>query len=389
MPRCAEGADSLSVATILRDHVASLRLSPEQGKAAAHIMACRTGRLGGHFAVCDRCGSKHFAYDSCRDRHCPRCGGLDQAIWAEAQLQHLLPVSYYHLVPTVPLSLRPFFRGEGRAHAFDALFAAVSETILEVAERMGVCLGVLAVLHTWTQLLGDHPHIHCLVPGGGFDSEGRFVLMPRFLMSYRRLRVVFKIKLLQKLRRLVKEGVLSLGRASAYQLLDDADSREWNLKVKRAMRGPEEVIRYFARYTRRIAISDSRLVSYDGTTVTFRYRDRRNGNRSELERVDGRTFCRRFLNHVLPQRFVRIRRYGILSNRSREKRLKAARDALGQEAPPLLTKESRSAACLRIFGEDPARCPECHEGRLVTLVRWTATIRPMDIVRAELAARAP
>ena len=384
---CGQSA-ALGVADVLRDHVASLRLSPEQGKVAAHILACRTGRLGGHAFVCDRCGEKHFAYNSCRDRHCPRCGGLDQAIWAEAQQQHLLPLSYFHLVFTVPASLRPFFLGPGRVHAFEALFAAASETILDVAAGKGLLLGVLAVLHTWNQRLDNHPHIHCLVPGGGFGADG-FVVMSRFLFSYKRLRHVFKIKLLQKLRVLLKEGVLNVGRASAYQLLHAADSREWNLKVKRALAGPDAVIKYFARYTKRIGLSDSRITDYDGKQVTYSYRDRQDGNRVKTTSLEGPRFCLQFLNHVLPPGFVRIRRYGFWSNRARKARSEMARRALSADAPPPLLRESRSAACLRIFGKDPTRCTKCGEGQLVLVGRWPPTKVPMDIVFANLFPRAP
>ena len=384
---CGQGA-ALGVADVLRDHVASLRLSPEQGKAAAHIMACRTGRLGGHAFVCHRCGEKHYAYNSCRDRHCPRCGGLDQAIWAEAQQQHLLPLSYFHLVFTVPASLRPFFLGKGRVHAFEALFAAASETILDVGARKGLLLGVLAVLHTWNQLLDNHPHVHCLVPGGGFGPNG-FVVMERFLFSYKRLRYVFKIKLLQKLRGLVKEGVLSLGRSSAYELLEDADSREWNMKVKRALAGPDAVIKYFARYTKKIGLSDSRVVAYDGEDVTYVYRDRQDGNRVKSATLAGPKFCKRFLNHVLPPGFVRIRRYGFWSNRARKPGLAMARQALEAKSPPAILPESRSAACLRIFGKDPARCTKCLDGRLIMVARWSPTRLPMDVLLANLLPRAP
>lgn len=379
---------ALGVADVLRDHVASLRLSPEQGKAASHIMACRTGRLGGHAFVCDRCASIHYAHNSCRDRHCPRCGGLDQAIWAEAQQQHLLPLSYFHLVFTIPESLRPFFLREGRVHALEALFAAASETILEVAARKGLSLGVLTVLHTWNQRMENHPHIHCLVPGGGFTGNG-FVVMKRFLFSYKRLRVVFKIKLLQKLRALVKQELLSVGRAAAYQLLEDADSREWNLKVKRALAGPDAVLRYFARYTRRIALSDSRLVAYDGKTVTYTYRDRRDRNRVKKAGLEATKFCQRFLTHVLPPGFVRIRRYGLWSNRVRASRLQQARAALGAEAPPPAVSESRSDACLRIFGKDPTRCTRCPDGRLVLVASWGPTRAPIGLVLANLIPRAP
>lgn len=384
---CGQGA-ALGVADVLRDHVASLRLSPEQGKAAAHIMACRTGRLGGHAFVCDRCGQRHVAYNSCRDRHCPRCGGLDQAIWAEAQQQHLLPLSYFHLVFTVPASLRPFFLGAGRVHAFEALFAAASETILQVAARRGLLLGVLAVLHTWNQRLHNHPHVHCLVPGGGFGPNG-FVVMERFLFSYKLLRRVFKIKLLQRLRILLKEGVLNVPRASAYHLLDKANKGDWNMKVKRALAGPDAVIKYFARYTKKIALSDSRVTAYDGKEVTFAYRDRQDGNRVKPARLEAPKFCQRFLNHVLPPGFVRIRRYGFWSNRSRERKAAMAREALKVEPPPPPLPESRSAACLRIFGKDPSRCTKCPDGRLVMVARWSPTRLPMDLILANLLPRAP
>jgi len=384
---CGERA-ALAVADVLRDHVAKLSLSPEQAKAAAHILACRTGCLGGHLALCDRCGYQHFAYHSCRDRHCPRCGSLDQALWAEAQLPHLLPISYFHLVFTVPASLRPCFRGEGRVHALKALFEATSETILEVAARRGLRPGVLAVLHTWNQQIEGHPHTHCLVTGGGLGQDG-FLHKDRYLFPIKVLRYVFKIKLLQKLRRLHGQRLLSVGRHSGYQLLRDADSRVWNVDVRRPLAGPEQVVRYFARYTRRIALSDSRLQSYDGESVTFRYRDRKDANRVKSKTLDAPSFCQRFLSHVLPARFVRIRRYGILSNRVREPLLQRCRELLGAESPSAVPRETRSAACLRIFGIDPERCPNCTEGRLVVHAVWRATRLPLDAVLASLQPRAP
>jgi hypothetical protein len=171
---------AFSVADILRDHVRTLFLDGDRARAAAHILACRTGRLGGHRTFCDRCGEIHYGYHSCRDRHCPTCGHLDQALWAEAQARHLLPVAYFHLVFTVPASLRPFFAGVGRELALKALFVAVSETLGDVAARQGITLGILAVLHTWSQKLTFHPHIHCLAIGGGLTASG-FVHRRRYL----------------------------------------------------------------------------------------------------------------------------------------------------------------------------------------------------------------
>ena len=384
------GERTLSIADILRDHVGKLYLGPEQAKAVAHILACRTGRLGGHLAFCDRCGARHYAYHSCRDRHCPRCGGLDQRLWAEAQLPHLLPVSYFHVVFTLPASLRPFFAHQGRAQALDALFAAVSESILETAARRGLRPGVLAVLHTWNQRLGSHPHAHCLVTGGGLGPKG-FVHHRSFLVPLKVLRPVFQGKLLSKLEALLAEGSVTVARDSAHDLLRDASRREWNIDIRRPLGGPEQVVNYFARYTRKIAISDRRLVSYDGKTVVFRYRDRADGNRSKLAKIEAPTFCQRFLQHVLPKGFVRIRRYGLLSNRVRRPLLAQCRELLGADPPLRLAPpgESRTAAIRRIFGVEPDRCPTCKLGRLVVRAQWRATRAPLDAVLATLSPRAP
>jgi len=384
------GEHGLSIADILRDHVGKLCLGPEQAKAVAHILACRTGRLGGHLAFCNRCGGRHYAYHSCRDRNCPRCGGLDQRLWAEAQLPHLLPVSYFHVVFTLPASLRPFFAHQGRAQALDALFAAVSESILETAARRGSRPGLLAVLHTWNQLLGAHPHLHCLVTGGGLGPKG-FVHRRRFLVPLKALRPVFTGKLLSKLEVLLAEGSLAVPRDSAHDLLRDASRREWNIDIRRPLGGPQQVVNYFARYTRKIAISDQRLVRYDGQTVVFRYRDRADGNRSKLARLEAPNFCRRFLQHVLPKGFVRIRRYGLLSNRVRKPLLAQCRELLGAEPPLLLAppKESRTAAIRRIFGTDPELCPTCKLGRLVVRAQWRATRLPLEAVLDSLSPRAP
>lgn len=385
---CAEQA--LSIADILRDQVGVLRLNHEQGKAVAHILACRTGRLGGHVAFCNRCGARHFAYHSCRDRHCPRCGGLDQRLWAEAQLQHLLPVSYFHVVFTLPASLRPFCARAGREKALDALFAAVSESILETAATRGLRPGVLAVLHTWNQRQGHHPHLHCLVTGGGLGTHG-FVHRRRYLVPLKVLRPVFRGKLLQKLQVLLREGRVDVERHSGHELLRDASRRNWNIDIRRPLGGPEQVVNYFARYVRKIAISDQRLVSYDGNTVAFRYRDRADANRTKTARLDAPTFCRRFLQHVLPPRFVRIRRYGLLSNRVRKPLLERCRELLSTQPPLLLAPpgESRSAAMRRLFGFDPDLCPNCKRGTLIVRAQWRATSMPLDSVLASLLPRAP
>ena len=380
----------LSVADILRDHVGGLHLDHEQGKAAAHIMACRTGRLGGHVARCDRCGAKHYAYHSCRDRHCPRCGGLDQRLWAEAQLPHLLPVSYFHVVFTVPVSLRRFFLGKHKRYALDALFAAVSESILETAATRGLLPGILAVLHTWNQQMGDHPHLHCLVTGGGLGPQG-FVHRRRYLVRLETLQTVFKGKLLSRLQALLREGRTTVPTHSGHESLRDASCRTWNIDIRRPFGGPEQVVSYFARYVRKIAISDHRLVDYDGQTVTFNYRDRRNHNRVKTAKLKGPDFCRLFLQHVLPRGFVRIRRYGLLSNRVRKPLLGRCREVLGVDPPLLLAPpgETRVDALRRIFGFEPELCPACKVGRLVVRAQWSPSRLPLETILDTLVPRAP
>ena len=345
---------------------------------------------GTRAAWCDRCGAKHYAYHSCRDRHCPRCGGLDQRLWAEAQLPHLLPVSYFHVVFTVPVSLRRFFLGKYRRQALEALFAAVSESILETAARRGLVPGILSVLHTWNQQMGDHPHIHCLVTGGGLGPQG-FVHRRRYLVRLDILQTVFKGKLLSKLQALLREGTTSVPNQSGHERLRDASRRTWNIDIRRPFGGPEQVVRYFARYVRKIAISDQRLVGYDGQNVRFHYRDRRDMNRVKTATLDALTFCRSFLQHVLPTGFVRIRRYGLLSNRVRKPLLERCRELLGADPPLLLAPpgESRVEALRRIFGFEPGLCPSCKLGRLIVRAEWRATRLPLAAILATLAPRAP
>jgi len=368
-----------SVAEVLCDFVRVLRLDEHQAHVAASIMACRTGRLGGHRALCPDCHSFHYAYHSCRNRHCPTCGHLDQALWAEAQLQELLPVSYFHVIFTVPASLRPFFRGDNRALALNALFKAVSETLSEAGASRGVRFGILAVLHTWTQKLKFHPHVHCLVTGGGLGPDG-FVHHQRYLLPRKVLQILFKAKLLSSIQALHREGHLHVARHSGYELLRDASLRKWNVEIRKPLTGPRQVVQYFARYTRRIAISNSRIVSYDHETVAFRWRDSAHGNRQKVDRLDGETFAKRFLQHVLPPRFVRIRRYGLLSNRLRKDAIEQCRKLLDVDPPPEPPLETRALACLRIFGRDPQLCPKCKKARMVIVATWRATRRSMQPV---------
>ena len=338
---CRERA--LSVADILRDHVGRLHLDHEQGKAAAHILACRTGRLGGHLAVCDRCGAKHYAYHSCRDRHCPRCGGLDQRLWAEAQLPHLLPVSYFHVVFTLPVSLRRFFLGKHRRSGLGRLL----RRRLRVDPRdrgHGV---------------GSSPASSpCSTPGINNSATTRtFTVSSPAVGSAPRLRPPPPLPRpprnpadgLQGQAALQAPGAPARRPAraspsdSGHERLRDASRRTWNIDIRRPFGGPEQVVNYFARYVRKIAISDHRLVELRRTDRRLPLpRPQRTPTASRPPSSTRRPSAGRFLQHVLPAGFVRIRRYGLLSNRVRKPLLERCRELLGADPPLLLAPPGES-----------------------------------------------
>lgn len=361
----AERLHRPDIADILRDHAYGLRLTSQQARAVRDIVACRTERLGGHLDVCPACSFSRPSYNSCRNRHCPKCQILKQELWAEAQEALLLPTHYFQIVFTIPGELHPFFRRAPEL-CLGLLFEAVSETLSEVARRrLNATIGFTAVLHTWTQKLRFHPHIHCIVPAGGLSSNGSKwkATSKRFFLSIKKLREVFRGKLLQKLDHAVRDGKLPADPAEAMALRKRASKKEWIVYVKRPLPGPGHVVRYLSRYVHRIAISNSRILAYDGQAVTFRYKDRRDGQKKSLA-LDGHAFARRFLQHVLPARFVRIRHYGFMAARQR-KNLARCREILGA-APALQKKndESWTATFERIVGSNPLLCPRCRTATL-------------------------
>ena len=361
-PACPR--DGPEVADILRDHAFGLSLSREQAHAAAAIVHCRTARLGGHAEVCPVCGFKRHAYNSCRNRHCPKCQILKQELWAEAQRALLLPVVHFQIVFTIPAELHRLFRRAPEV-CLTLLFAAVSETLLDLAQsHLNGEIGFTVVLHTWTQRLRFHPHIHCLVPAGALGAQGWIATDATFFLPIDQLRAVFKGKLLDMLRQAVRAGRIPIPKSEARALIARAGRKKWRLKIQPPLAGPAHVVNYLSRYVHRIAITNSRIVDYDGQNVTFRYRDRRDGNQIKHETVSGPEFCRRFLQHVLPDRFVRIRHYGLLASRKRED-LARCRELLGAPSPPTHKPESWVAAFTRIFGRDPLLCPVCKIGRMV------------------------
>jgi len=333
------------------------------------ILRCRTAALGGHIQHCDSCGHSEIHYNSCRDRHCPKCQGSQQFRWIDAQQRHLLPVEYHHVVFTIPDGLHTILRANPRL-TYGLLFAAVAETLQEVArnpKNLGAKIGFSCVLHTWTQTLLYHPHIHCIVTGGGLHPDGdRWVAAkPGFLFPVRILSRLFRAKLLRKLELNLKNGSLRTFEPDPYARLRAAARKDWVVYSKPPFAGPEQVLRYLGRYTHRVAISNHRLIALQDRHVTFQWKDRAHGDASRLLTLEVDEFLRRFLLHLVPAGMMRIRHYGLLANPTRRRLLERSRRALANQATswPDSSKLPRSATA----EEDPHRCPRCQNGRLVRI----------------------
>jgi hypothetical protein len=358
------------LAQVFRTHAPPLeQLGRDRQRVVRDIVSCRTPLLGGHLQVCDHCGRETPFYNSCRNRHCPKCQSLEQTRWVEAQERSLLPVEYFHLVFTVPTALHPFFLADRRgSYAF--LFEAALETLHDVCRRrLGALPGTIAVLHTWTQTLAFHPHVHCIVTGGGLDtSRDRWIASrPGFLVPVRVLSRVFRGKLLDRFDRALHTRTSAVGAPLGYRLLRQAASKEWVVYSKAPLAGPAQVLRYLGRYTHRIAIGNERLVALQGDRVTFRYRDRKRGNARRLLTLEAPQFVQRFLLHVLPRGFVRVRHFGLQANGCRSRLIARVRQLLHAPAPPQpdrTHRESWQDLFRRLTGRDPARCPYCNLGTL-------------------------
>ena len=377
-PAAAPGAapPTLELADLFRQFAHELpRLTLDQARVVADIIACRTAQLGGHLNQCDHCGHQDISYNSCRNRHCSKCQGLQQARWLDARQADLLPVEYFHVVLTVPRVLGPVFLANRRL-CYNLLFAAASETLQEVAlnpARLGARIGFIAVLHSWTQKLGFHPHLHCIVPGGGLSADATQWVSSRrrFFLPVRILATVFRGKLLSKLETALKKGELKTPKDHSPRWLEHAAQKKWIVYCKAPFAGPEQVLSYLGRYTHRIALSNHRLVTLKGRQLTFRWKDRADGNKSKLLTLDAADFLRRFLLHVVPKGFMRIRHYGFLANSVRRKSIALCRTLLAPDQPlhdeieSLAVPETWHQLLQRLTGIDVTLCPVCETGHLV------------------------
>lgn len=335
----------LEVADILRAHGPAYRLrhpvSPEQARVMTNLARCRTAALVGHVDACDGCGFVRISSNSCRDRHCPKCQASERAAWVDARLERLLPVDYFHVVFTLPEQLQPLVLKNRRA-LYGVLFRAASRTLLELSadpKRLGAQIGVTAVLHTWGQNLLFHPHLHCVVTGGGLSPDGRRWVPSRsdYFLPVQVLARLFRGKFLAELKQLQLTGRLILSGSVAHlahpqsfqQLLDRLYRTSWVVYAKPPFGGAEQVYRYLGRYTHRVAISNSRLISMQGDRVRFQYKDYADDQKSKELTLSAEEFLRRFLLHVLPKGFVRIRHYGLLASPNVQTKLKRCQWLLG------------------------------------------------------------
>lgn len=357
-------------------------------KTMRAIETCRTPAQGGHLYECDQCHRQHLVFHSCRNRHCPTCQFLPRERWVQSRQRDLLPIPYFHVVFTIPSELHDLFRQNQRC-CYGLLFQAASETLLTLSEdtqHLGARIGFVAVLHTWTQRLAYHPHIHCIVTGGGLSvDQQRWVRAnPTFFIHVHVLAALFRGKLLACLRDAVDRGDLRVDSPiETRRLLGKLYTRNWNVDCREPFAGPRHVVEYLGRYTHRVAISNHRITGIDNKEVVFRYRDPDDASKTRIARLPAHEFIRRFLQHVLPAGFVKIRHYGILANRVRKVLVARARVLLVVTTDPVQKTQSWRELLEALTGADPFSCPYCKKGNLVLV----AELQPQRAPPPESLAR--
>jgi len=350
------------------------------------VETCRTAVLGGHVDACEACGELQVSYNSCRNRHCPKCQSEARRTWLEARLDELLPVEYFHVVFTLPQPIAKIGL-QNKRRIYSLLFQTTAQTLRTIAadpKHLGAEIGFLAVLHTWGQTLTAHPHLHCIIPGGGFDPSGQrwVACRPGFFLPVKVLSRLFRRLFLRALRKAYDNGELRLHASLAElqdpepfnRLLESLRRREWVVYAKPPFGGPEKVIEYLGRYTHRVAISNHRILDIADGQVTFRWRDYRHGNRSRPMPLEAHEFIRRFLLHVLPDRFVRIRHFGFLANRHRAEKIERARQLLTPSATGDAGSSGDEPTSPQTDVDERWRCPRCRKGRLIRI----ETLAPIE-----------
>jgi hypothetical protein len=395
----------LEVADIFRRDGAAYRAAHEASMSTAQrrvmqaIEACRTAALGGHLEECDNenCRHQRISYNSCANRHCPKCQSLARAAWIDDRKAELLQTPYFHVVFTLPEEVAAVAY-QNKAVLYNLLFAATAETLCTIAadpKHLGAQIGFFAVLHTWGQTLGHHPHLHCVVPGGGLSADGQHWVACRagFFLPVRVLSRYFRRRFLELLEQAFDRGELEFfsalqplrEREAFRRYLEPLRQKEWIVYAKAPFAGPEQVLDYVGRYTHRVAISNNRLLDIENGQVNFRYKDYRDRDAQKTMTLEAAEFIRRFLLHVLPQGFHRIRYYGFMGNRRRHENLAQCRKLL-QMSPPTPEQTDVSAPqdyrdrYEALTGVSLHQCPACRTGRMITIqqiLRLTARAPPL------------
>jgi Putative transposase/Transposase zinc-binding domain len=383
---------ALEVADIVRAHGAEFRqahagsLSARQKRVLRSIELCRTAALGGHMERCDQCGHERNAYNSCADRHCPKCQSLGRAKWLEKRQAELLPCEYFHVVFTLPEPLAKLSL-QNKRQMYSLLFRATAETLQTIAadpKHLGAQIGFFCILHTWGQTLTAHPHLHCVVPGGGISLDGRqwIACRPGFFLPVKVLSRRFRKLYLRYLEQAFAAGKLQFhgdleqwaDAQNFARYLAPLAEMEWVVYAKPPFGGPERVLDYLGRYTHRIAISNNRLIELKDGKVTFAYKDYKHEQRQKVMTLSADEFLRRFLMHVLPDGFQRIRHYGLLGNRHRAENLARCRELLGVSAPTTETQRDYRERYRQLTGQDPLRCPQCQIGMMLRIAVLPAQV---------------
>ncbi len=389
---------NIEIADILREHIGDYQekytLLPDQYKIVYDLLNCRTEYLGGHIKRCDHCGAERIAYNSCRNRHCPKCQNMPRERWLEARKAELLPVMYFHNVFTLPHELNTIILFNKKA-MLNVLFKAVSQTLLIFGRNpkngFGGKLGFITILHTWDQMLKPHFHLHCLVPGGTVSNDltSWTPCKNDYLFNEEALGQVFRGKFIDYMTQVYEKGELVFpGIISRFEkpdkfreLKNTLYSKKWVVHVKEPISNPEYVIEYLGRYTHRVAISNQRIVSLKDGKVTFKYKNRKN-DKMENMTIDAVEFIRRFLLHALPKRFVRIRHYGFLANRNRTANLEQILRLFGHSDSIKIARSTVEEMILKLTGKDIALCPSCGKGkmRIVLKIPEQTGVCPAEII---------
>jgi hypothetical protein len=363
------------------DYRRSYAVSYEQLKVMHHIEICRTAELGGHVEQCDRCAFEQIAYNSCRDRHCPKCQTLTKEQWLNDRKAELLGCSYFHLVFTLPHDLNPIILSNKKT-TVNILFAAVNQSLQAFAKdpqwRLEGRLGFISVLHTWSQTLIDHFHLHCLIPAGAlsFKKDRWIPARDSFLFKVTSLSKEFRKRYLKLLLSAYLKDTLVFSKKTAafetkqnfQKLINSVSKTKWIAYAKRPFAGPQQVLEYLGRYTHRVAISNNRIISIDNGRVTFTYRDRQKDNEIKKMTLVADEFIRRFLLHVLPKGLMKIRYFGFLSHTNKKEQIPLIRNLIDPQATlPEKINESINEMMLRLTGIDITCCPQCKKGKMIRI----------------------